>query len=124
MENPTDKDRLQHKNTNCANRFRCEDKTVQPYDYRVRQGEPCHQYGEVARRSSLAIELSALCLNNTIRKRPANPLKTKYSRWWRLQIDCVILIDFFCALTCALATTHHHLQQILLELNIETLCRS
>ncbi len=56
-------------NTNCARHFRYEDNNVafmpvQPHHYRVRQVEPCHQLGEVARRSSLAFTLLALCPNN------------------------------------------------------------
>ncbi len=35
----------------------------QPHYYRVQQVGPCHRVGEVARCSSLAIGLLALCLN-------------------------------------------------------------
>ncbi len=49
----------------CARYFECEDKNVDKNYYRVGLVEPCHRLGEVARRSSWAIEPIVLCLNNT-----------------------------------------------------------
>ncbi len=56
--------------TKCARCFRCEDNNVdlmcvQSNYNRVRQVEPDHQFGEVARRFSWAVELLALCLNTS-----------------------------------------------------------
>ncbi len=53
-----------------ARRFRCEDNSVKlmhvkPNFYHVRQVEPCHRLGEVAGRSSWAMELLVLYLNRT-----------------------------------------------------------
>lgn len=62
VKNSTDIDglRLKHQMTR---RFRCEDndvrvKHVGPHYYFMRQLEACHQLGQVAMRSSSAIELS------------------------------------------------------------------
>ncbi len=69
MENPTDKDRLLLKHQWVDRRFQCEDNNVaftnvQPHYYRVRQVEPSYLLGEVAKRSTLAIEFLVLCFNN------------------------------------------------------------
>ncbi len=48
---------------NSVRHFWYESSNVQPHYYRLRYVEPCHWLGEVARCSSWAIKLSALCLN-------------------------------------------------------------
>ncbi len=84
-------------NTNCSNRFRCDGNTnglMLPHYYRVRQRDSCHRFGEVARRSSWAIKLSALCLYSNINN------SSKYLRcgaWYWSTMDC--LYYFKCNLT-------------------------
>ncbi len=70
--------------------FQCEDNSVvsicvQPYYYRMRLIEPCHQLGEVARRSSWAVELLAPCLSSVnnkvgLTRSPKRPCSLLYSQ--------------------------------------------